>query len=257
VLTLECEGGGAGVYSFEAFTPEFCGMLVEEIDHAQAEYAKVLVRPNGMNRYGMVLNQLGLEPAITELQQRYIKPLQHFLYSKEGFEPDDHHCFIVRYRKEEDLGLDMHSDSSDVTLNVCLGRKFAGSTLTFCGLVGNQDHRLLKHVYEHRIGRAVIHLGRQRHGADDLESGERLSFILWNTSTSWRESDDYFRLMTRRKRALESAPDLVCLSYTHDEDYTAFREALPKADALRRGVMLDRVQSDPANQARWAARGGC
>ena len=66
------KGGGPGVYSFEAFTPEFCRKLLEEIDHAQQHYRKLLVRPNGMNRYGMVLNQLGLEPAITELQQTYL-----------------------------------------------------------------------------------------------------------------------------------------------------------------------------------------
>merc|ERR1719181_2491667 len=168
-----------------------------------------------MNRYGLIFNQLGLEPAITVLQQQYIKPLQHFLFGQEGFPPDDHHCFLVRYKKEEDVGLDMHQDSSDVTLNVCLGREFEGSTLTFCGLVGSRDHRLMKHVYHHQVGKAVIHLGRQRHGADDLRGGERLSFILWNTSKTWRQSDAYFRSMSRRKQA-EAAPDLVCLSYTHD-----------------------------------------
>lgn len=255
-LTKECDGGGPGVWSFDAFTSEFCTMLIDEVDFAQDKYGALLTRPNGMNRYGMVLNQLGLEPAITELQQRYIKPLQHFLFGQEGFAPDDHHCFIVRYNKEEDVGLDMHSDSSDVTLNVCLGREFSGSTLTFCGLVGNRDHRLMKHVYHHQVGRAVIHLGRQRHGADDLESGERLSFILWNTSKSWRDSDEYFKTLMRRKGGPEASPDLVCLSYTHDEDYTQFREALTRPEAVRRGVMLDMVRSDPAVQARMARNGG-
>eukprot|EP00965_Chrysotila_dentata_P008799 286842-Pleurochrysis_carterae.AAC.2 len=28
---------------------------------------------------------------------------------------------MVKYRQDEDLGLDMHHDDSDVTLNVCLG----------------------------------------------------------------------------------------------------------------------------------------
>eukprot|EP00971_Amphidinium_carterae_P097850 1936150-Amphidinium_carterae.1 len=32
----------------------------------------------------MVLNQLGLEPAITEFQQEYIRPMQEFLYGAEG-----------------------------------------------------------------------------------------------------------------------------------------------------------------------------
>eukprot|EP00854_Cymbomonas_tetramitiformis_P003011 gene3011-biopygen2950 len=33
----------------------------------------------------------------------------------------------------EDLGLDMHTDDSDVTYNVCLGKEFEGAGLTFCG----------------------------------------------------------------------------------------------------------------------------
>ena len=58
-----------------------------------------------MNRFGMVLNQLGLQPAITELQQTYILPLQHVLFGLEGHNADDHHCFVVRYKKGEDVGL--------------------------------------------------------------------------------------------------------------------------------------------------------
>lgn len=242
-LTLETAGGGPGVYSFPCFSQEFCKLLLEEVDYAQAHYSKSLMRPNGMNRYGMVLNQVGLEPAITELQQKYIKDLQTFLFGSEGAEPDDHHCFIVRYRKDEDVGLDMHTDSSDITLNVCLGREFTGATLTFCGVKGNRDHRNMKHVYQHQIGRGVIHLGRQRHGADDLASGERLNFILWNDSSSWRSSVEYIKAHSRGQK--EATPDLVCLSYTHDADYTQYKSRLSDVEATRRGVMLDRVQSDP------------
>ena len=36
----------------------------------------------------------------------------------------------------KDLGLDMHTDDSDVTFNVCLGKAFAGAGLTFCGVLG-------------------------------------------------------------------------------------------------------------------------
>ena len=36
----------------------------------------------------------------------------------------------------KDLGLDMHTDNSDITFNVCLGRDFDGAGLTFCGHMG-------------------------------------------------------------------------------------------------------------------------
>ena len=44
----------------------------------------------------------------------------------------------VRYRSDEDAGLDMHTDDSDVTFNVCLGKEFTGAGLTFCGLGGTR-----------------------------------------------------------------------------------------------------------------------
>mmetsp|Transcript_9731 Transcript_9731/g.27222 ORF Transcript_9731/g.27222 Transcript_9731/m.27222 type:complete len:455 (-) Transcript_9731:166-1530(-) len=229
-----------GVYSFELFTPEFCTLLLEEVEHAQRTCREELERPNGMNRYGIVLNQLGLEPIITSLQQEYILPLQRLLYPEEGAEADDHHCFIVRYKADEDVGLDMHEDDSDVTLNVCLGKEFEGATLSFCGLACDDDHRKLKHTYQHRRGRAVIHVGRQRHGADNIASGERVNFILWSTSRRYRSSEAYQRQRMRSTTA--AAPDPICLSYTHDRDYTKHLEKPTTEQALARGVMLDVVE---------------
>ena len=45
------------------------------------------------------------------------------LWPVEGASFDDHHSFCVSYKPDEDRGLDMHTDNSDVTLNVCLGRE--------------------------------------------------------------------------------------------------------------------------------------
>ena len=44
------------------------------------------------------------------------------LFPIEGGSLDRHHSFIVQYEVGKDLGLDMHTDNSDVTFNVCLGR---------------------------------------------------------------------------------------------------------------------------------------
>ena len=38
-----------------------------------------------------------------------------------------HHSFMVKYKAGQDLGLDMHTDDSDVTVNVCLGKDFSGT----------------------------------------------------------------------------------------------------------------------------------
>lgn len=91
-------------------------------------------------------------------------------------------------RADEDKGLDMHTDDSDVTLNICLGREgFEASGLTFCGKMGKPDHRHFSHQYRHEIGRAVVHLGQQRHGADDITTGERNNLIIWNHNLGYRQ----------------------------------------------------------------------
>lgn len=141
-----------------------------------------------------------------------------------------HHCFIVRYREGEDLGLDMHTDDSDVTFNVCLGLEFAGAGLEFCGLMGSTNHRKHTYTYHHIKGSCVCHLGRQRHGADDIQSGERLNLIIWNHSSTYRQS----RAFENPPFVAEGGPpDQVCLSYTHDRDYGIFKEYPPGKEKFK------------------------
>ena len=121
--------------------------------------------------------------------------------------------------------------SDTVTFNVCLGEKdFEGATLVFCGTMGQSNHRQFSHTYHHEIGRAILHLGNRRHGAEDIEKGTRINWIVWNHNLQYRQSENY----RRRWGALdyekeEGPPSKVCLSYTHDKDYTHFHGALPKA----------------------------
>ena len=163
---------------------------------------------------------------------------------------------MVEYKAGHDLGLDMHTDDSDVTLNVCLGREFTGAGLIFCGSMGQPNHRQFSTQYRHKRGCAVIHLGTKRHGADDITSGERNSLIIWNHNYQYRGTDDYKLLLSHQVQKYliywykstntdascstqpaaylkEAAPpDLRCLSYTHDRDYEAFLD-VPKG-RLRR-----------------------
>jgi len=207
------------VFSFRIFTDDFCQLLVEEIFNFYASGLPAR-RPNSMNNYGIILNEIGLEPMIDELQ-RMLQPLGHMLWPGAGSEWDGHHCFIVRYREGEDLGLDMHTDNSDVTFNICLGLDFKGAGLQFCGLMGASNHRKHTYTFQHEQGSAVCHLGRKRHGADDILTGERLNLILWNHSYAYRQSEDY---KDPPYTTEEGPPDQVCLSYTHDRDFGVFKE---------------------------------
>jgi hypothetical protein len=131
----------------------------------------------------------------------------------------------VEYREGRDLLLDMHTDDSEVTLNVNLCDAFTGSGLSFCGLFGTTGRRRLAHVFEHELGRAVIHAWLHTHGADALETGERHNLIIWCRSSGFRESE-LFRQRYAVETLEEEEPDLRCLSRTHDLDYDAWAGAL-------------------------------
>lgn len=212
-----------GVYSFPVFTREFCERFLEELDSFYASKLPVR-RPNSMNNYGVIVNDIGMEAMITSLQESVLQPLIGILFRAEGSELDGHHSFIVRYKNGEDTHLDVHHDDSDVTFNVCLGRNFTGAGLVLCGRKDAPDHRVHRHTYYHQVGRAILHLGRHRHGADDISDGERLNLIVWNHAYNWRKSRGDDKDPKSREKA---PPDPECLSYTHDRDYGRFKRYPP------------------------------
>merc|ERR1719199_1967065 len=88
------------VFSFPIFTAEFCDLLLAEVFNFYASGLPAS-RPNSMNNYGIILNEIGLEPFITELQ-RMLQPIGEIFFPGAGYMWDGHHCFIVRYREGED-----------------------------------------------------------------------------------------------------------------------------------------------------------
>jgi len=245
------------LFSCKMFSDVFCNMLIEEVDNFAATGLPAK-RPNSMNNYGIILNEIGWKPMVNRLQQQVLA-LIAAKYWPHIAPFDNHHTFIVRYKQGEDLGLDMHTDDSDVTFNLCLGKEFAGAGLTFCGIMGDMDHRKHSYTFHHEVGRCVWHLGRQRHGADDISSGERLNLIIWNHSSRYRDSDEYKHPPYLKER---SAPDPQCLSYTHDRDYGIFKEYSEKTDDFEgRGWCPPRIAEydnfKAENQGKRPQRGGC
>ena len=218
------------VFSFPLLRDDACAALIEEVESFAASGLPAR-RPNSMNNYGLILNEIGLRPALSALQAA-VAPVARALFPFEGAALDRHHSFVVSYRADEDKGLDMHTDDSDVTLNCCLGEAFEASGLTFCGDVGTPGHRRRSHRYAHETGRAVMHLGRRRHGADDISSGHRVNLIMWNYNDAYRASSAYrTRMLTYQREG--AAPDPECVSWTHDRDWRAVRGEYPTKDAER------------------------
>jgi hypothetical protein len=250
--TSFCREDAPHVFSFPFLTETFCEILAAEVKQYEATPGLPKFRPNSMNRYGLILNEIGLKPFVDELCRVFIFPIASCLFPEQllgvdtlasssspsaagchgdneadGGAPrysrcflDHHHTFVVEYRTGGDVALDMHSDDSEVTLNVNLSSNFEGSSLCFCGMPETARHRKHSRSYSHQKGRAVVHPGALRHGALPLTSGERMNMIVWARSTWLRQHQQSQRGSRRYAFASdEEEPDRICMSRTHDPDF--------------------------------------
>jgi len=199
-----------GIFSLSLFTAEFCSELSAEVKRCETsgeEKGIDMSRPNSMNKGGATMSELGYAPLMDSLQDCVFQHLASALFPVVGSELTRHHSFVVQYSRAEDRrGLDMHTDDSDITFNVCLGREFEGSSLQFCGMLGSPRHRRESLRYHHEVGRCVVHLGMHRHGADAIESGERINLISWNRNKSWRRSSGYLHPLHQIYYEREAGP---------------------------------------------------
>ncbi|CAE7183889.1 ICU11 [Symbiodinium microadriaticum] len=178
------DAAGYAVYRFDIFAPDWCDRVLAELDHLEASGIP-LRRPNGMNRYGAILSNLGFQEGLLQpLMRLVVKPLARELWPEwvDPMDCNETYGFVVRYRIGEDVELAEHADTSNVTLNVCLGKEFSGGELYFKGVrfTPSQDD-VQEHSVFHSRGSALIHLGGHYHGARPITSGERSNLILWGT----------------------------------------------------------------------------
>ena len=189
-----------------------------------------------MNRLGVVLNDVGFEGAFDVLLERLVRPLAAVLFADEGGDSlDHHHAFAVRYDNKES-GLDMHTDDSEVTLNVSLVANYAGSgSLRFCGMEKTTSYRTFLGDCAHTPGVAVLHAGGRRHGANSIEEGERVNMIVWCRSREYRDhlAEDTTNEEEEDADERRRIPDERCLSRTHDADYVEFLGASKRGNKSR------------------------
>jgi len=146
-----------------------------------------------MNKYGAILDDFGFSKTFDDLINLIINPLSKLFYPHISNTLDGHHGFIVSYELGKDVKLDFHVDDSEVTINACLGKNFMGGDLYFGGIrCYNHQQRPPKPEEEisvsHTPGTAILHLGKHRHAARRVISGERHNLIVWCRSSIFRES---------------------------------------------------------------------
>lgn len=187
-----------GVFVFDFLPASFCEQLLEEMDHFEAYCKKSgekVHRPNSMNNYGAILDDFGFERCLEQLLSQVLNVLSAVCFPYIGATLDHHHGFLVAYEMGKDETLSMHVDDSDVTMNICLGRKFTKGDLIFAGVRCNHHQRTTHPLpgesvsVQHKIGQACLHVGRHRHAATAIDSGERYNLILWGRSSKFRRLD--------------------------------------------------------------------
>ncbi|KAL7560696.1 hypothetical protein ACA910_021430 [Epithemia clementina (nom. ined.)] len=121
-----------GVYACQFLDPHKLADVRRYLDVVIPESGIPTRRPNGMNRYGYILEPTvdgavhvtGLTHFYRFLVEIYVRPLGRLLFADYiGHHQDDDaesYAFTVRYKDGEDVELNEHSDASLYTLNVNL-----------------------------------------------------------------------------------------------------------------------------------------
>ncbi|CAE7632081.1 unnamed protein product, partial [Symbiodinium microadriaticum] len=172
-----------GVFASEdLFTAAFRKDFLEELERINSAGIPTR-RPNGMNRYGVILDQVGFEKALNGLVDTYIKPLGGMLFPElvGAHDADEHYAFTVKYEPTGDTELAKHGDASVVTLNLCLGpTRWEGGALRFFDSGGSGIYALPKGNasagsgdVNFRPGQVLIHRGQHKHQALPLLTGQR------------------------------------------------------------------------------------
>jgi hypothetical protein len=152
-------------------------------------------RPNGMNRYGLVLDdetQGGVSyPEIDDfrawLVDTYVRPLGRMFFPEYIGSPEDDevsYAFTIHYKSSNsdggDVALKEHSDASAVTININLNlpgedeeETYEGSSLVFVDDKGKQESLRME------PGMAVLHRGLHRHQALPIHKGQRHQLLMW------------------------------------------------------------------------------
>lgn len=98
-----------------------------------------------------------------------------------------------------------HTDDSEVTLNVGLGRNFEGGALRLRGLRCTADEGTVQADIIPRAGRAVLHLGQHLHEVTAISAGERYALIMWMRSHAFRAATCPCCATFRRQRCICAA----------------------------------------------------
>lgn len=175
------------IYSFPVFKKDFCKEIRTFVDKVS-----VVLAENGVVFMPTDLDLIGLGWISDFLLHIIIRPISRHLFKGtelKGGDLDWRQGYVAKYRAQQDTEakhknrLVVHTDDSEVTLNIGLGADFEGGLLQFWGLRGQKTELL--GTYSPIPGRAILHVGRHFHQVTRVTKGERYALIVW--ARSWAD----------------------------------------------------------------------
>eukprot|EP00928_Gymnodinium_smaydae_P028959 TRINITY_DN21947_c0_g2_i1.p1 TRINITY_DN21947_c0_g2~~TRINITY_DN21947_c0_g2_i1.p1 ORF type:complete len:397 (+),score=94.68 TRINITY_DN21947_c0_g2_i1:59-1249(+) len=180
---------GNGLWSFPVLTDSFCDKLEEELRHFLAS-GLPHAAPNTMNRFGVILAELGLCPGLLDPFVRdYVDVLAATLLPDHTLGLDSYRAFTVLYDVETDgdRELAMHYDNAEVTLNINIGGSWEGGQVAFYGLATDPETDTATPIdVTLPRGHGVLHAGMELHQARPITAGRRHNLIIWCRSSGVR-----------------------------------------------------------------------
>eukprot|EP00123_Amoebidium_parasiticum_P002178 comp13408_c1_seq1/m.8911 comp13408_c1_seq1/g.8911 ORF comp13408_c1_seq1/g.8911 comp13408_c1_seq1/m.8911 type:complete len:323 (-) comp13408_c1_seq1:580-1548(-) len=185
---------GDQIYSVQFLHPDYCKELLNEVKHF-LRAGMPRAPANTMNRQSVLLDELGHQSSLATPIASLFQVLAEAL-----FDPDDgagsldsHRTFFIAYEvgaQGGDTDLGLHYDNAELTLNICLGEEgYEGGELFFSGTKHDTDQTAFCPVdlYNHQVGRALMHRGSHTHGALPVTKGTRINLIMWGRSSKCRD----------------------------------------------------------------------
>lgn len=171
-----------GVYTIQVFTNDFVSLFLDELAYQEASRIPMR-RPNGMNRYGCLLSQVGFDNFVAALSDLVFRPMAHVMFPNRVAEGDisSDYGFVVQYHPDADTNLAEHADASTVTINVCLQPTTEAAPLYFKSVrgIGDADTDIAPtNVSLATPGMAVVHLGQHVHGVYNVTEA-RSNMVVW------------------------------------------------------------------------------
>ena len=106
------------LYEMPVFSEHFCHIFNDEMNNFKSS-GLPRDRPNSMNKHGVLVDQLGLDPLLDAIRTDYIQHIANIVFPNYiGNGLDSHKVFTVEYSAEvegADTQLDTHFDNCEVT----------------------------------------------------------------------------------------------------------------------------------------------